>query len=314
MVITETTFSEFVTFINTHPQWRRKLAKALFPDIDIAKAFHELAESQRQTQLMLREMTGRMGRAEKNIDILKEDVSVLKEDVSVLKKDVSVLKKDVSVLKEDVSVLKEDVSVLKEDVSVLKKDVSVLKEDVSVLKEEVSVLKEDVSVLKEDVSVLKKDVSVLKKDMTQVKKDVGHLKGFNYESRIINRADSIFGRYMRRGHDARNKIGLLLEEAEDNGLITEQEHDHVLSLDLLWQGKQKRTKTDIVLAIEVSWWAEETDITRAVSRAAILQKIGLTAFPLVAGFEWSEEMMALARQQNVVVMINTTIDEESWLI
>jgi len=250
MVMTETTFSEFVTFINTHPQWRHKLAKALFPDIDVAKAFQNLAESQRQMQQILQEMTDRMGHAEGNIELLKEDVSVLKEDVSVLK---------------------------------------------------------------EDVSVLKEDVSVLKKDMTQVKRDIGHLKGFNYESRIINRAASIFGRYMRRGHDARNEIGLLLEEAENEGLITEQEHDHVLSLDLLWRGKQKHTKIDIILTVEVSWWAEETDITRSLNRAKTLQKIGLTAFPIVAGWEWSEEMMALARQQNVMVMTNITIEEKDWL-
>ncbi len=183
---------------------------------------------------------------------------------------------------------------------------------VSNIETDVAVLKDDVAVLKEDVAVLKKDVAVLKTDMAQVKHDVAHLKGFNYESRFIQRADSIFGRFMRRGRNAKNEIGNLLEEAEDNGIITEREHDHVLVLDLLWGGKQKRTKADIVLAIEVSWRAEQTDIERAVARAEVLRKMDLTALPVVAGLVWDDDMIYLARQRNVVMAIDMTIDDASW--
>ncbi len=148
--------------------------------------------------------------------------------------------------------------------------------------------------------------------MSQVKHNVADLKGFNYESRIIQRADAIFGQFMRRGHDVKNEIGNLLEQAEENGLITEQEHDHVLALDLLWGGKQKGTKTDIVLAIEVSWRAQESDITRAVARAASLSKMGLIALPVVAGLVWDEGMIAFAREQNVVFITEMTVDNLSW--
>ena len=50
MMMTEATFSKFVQFINTHPTWRRKLRQALFPDLDLDKAFRELAKSRRQLQ------------------------------------------------------------------------------------------------------------------------------------------------------------------------------------------------------------------------------------------------------------------------
>ncbi len=256
MLMTETSFSELVQFINTHPKWRQKLLKALFPDLDLVKAFQDLAESQQQLQQALLELTERVGHIEEDVSVLKEDVSVLKEDVSVLK--------------------------------------------------------EDVSVLKEDVSVLKEDVSVLKEDMGQVKHDVASIKGFNYESRIIQRAAAIFGRFMRQGHDARNEIGILLEEAEKNGLITEQEHDHVLALDLLWGGKQKGTKADIVLTIEVSWRAEENDITRAIARTEILRKMGLAALPVVAGLVWDEDMITFAREQKILFITDTTVDDLSW--
>ena len=267
MVMTETIFSDLVQFINTHPQWRRRLLKALFPDLDIAKAFQNLAESQRKTELALQQLTERTGRIEK-------DVSALKKDVSALKKDTTSLRKDLTTLQDRVE--------------------------------------RGFAEAAADRAEMKRDTDEVKRDLTQVKRDVADIKGFNYESRIVQHADAIFGRFMRRGHDARNKIGALLEEAEDDGIITEEEHSQVLALDLLWGGKQIRTKVKIVLTVEVSWRAEETDIRRAVSRAKILRKMGLVALPVVAGLVWDDTMIALAHQHDVVIMTDKTVDKLTW--
>ena len=242
----ETTFSEFVTFINTHPQWRDRLLKALFPDLDIAKAFQQLAEVQHKNQLVLQALTERVGHIETDVAVLKTDVAVLKTDVSILTNRVET-----------------------------------------------------------GFAAVAAEQAVLRRDVAQV-------KGYNYESRIIQHADAILGRFIRRGHNARNELGLLLEDAEDEGLITEQEHDRVMDLDLLWRGKQKRTKADIVLTVEVSWRAEETDITRSVSRAETLRKIGLTTLPVVAGLEWDPVIINLAHQHKVVCIINKRVDQSSW--
>jgi len=236
---TETSFSEFVEFVDMHPKWRRKLVKVLLPGLDIAKAFHDLAESQQQMQLALQKLTRRVGHVE-------EDVATLKDRVE------------------------------------------------------------------RGFAEAAAERAVMKRDIVHLKGEVAQIKGFNYESRIVQHAASIFGKFMRRGHDARHEIGLLLEDAEDNGIITEQEHDHVLALDLLWGGKQKGTKDNIVLTIEVSWRAEETDIKRAVNRAEILRKMGLTALPVVAGLVWDEAMTSLAHQHKVVFLDDKTVDKTSW--
>jgi phage shock protein A len=205
-------FDDMMRILEAQPEWRSRMRRALFPEIDVPKALERLSEStaallasmrdlrdffesfksgqtslQQDTQDLKagqQELFQRTDRLEigqqelrQELHTVKEDVSVLKTDVSVLKTDVSVLKTDVSVLKTDVSVLKTDVSVLKTDVSVLKTDVSVLKTDVSVLKTDVSVLKTDVSVLKTDVSVLKTDVSVLKTDVREIKSEMGVMRG-----------------------------------------------------------------------------------------------------------------------------------------
>ncbi|MDM8519413.1 hypothetical protein QUF64_05145 [Anaerolineales bacterium HSG6] len=111
-------------------------------------------------------------------------------------------------------------------------------------------LKSEMAKLKE---VFNHEFAEVKADLTAIKRDLTEIKGTQYESSTKDYASAIFGRIMRRGHDARNEVGLLLEEAEENGLITEHDHDLVLALDLLWGGKQKGTKADMVLAVEVSW-------------------------------------------------------------
>ncbi|MDM8530753.1 hypothetical protein QUF63_06230 [Anaerolineales bacterium HSG25] len=295
MVITEALFSELVQFINTHPKWRNRLSKALFPDLDIAKAFQNLAESQRQMQLLLQNLDGRVAHIEKDVTFLKEDVTGLKEDVTGLKEDVTGLKEDVTGLKEDVTGLKEDVTGLKEDVTGLKEDVTGLKDRVEFGFAEAAAERTE-----------------MKQDITHLKREMADVKGFNYEIRFIQLVASILGQFIRRGHDARNDIGLLLENAEDDGLITEQEHSQVLALDLLWKGKQKDTKADIVLAIELSWRVEETDIKRAVTRANILRKMGLNVLPVVAGFVWDETIPPLIYQHKVLFVMNKKIDESSW--
>lgn len=256
MVITETNFAELVDFVNTHPVWRQKLAKALFPDLDVAKAFQELAESQRQMQQTLQKLLGRVDKLEGRFDHLEGRFDKLETKVDKLATEQQQLIRRVGHLE------------------------------------------------------TKADQATIER--ADMKRDIATLKGFNYETRIIQRADAIFGRFMRRGKDVRNEVGLLLEEAEEKGIISEKAHDDVLALDLLWGGKQKGTKADIVLAIEISWRAEANDIERAVARSETLRKAGLTALSVVAGYEWDTPMIAFARDHKTVSIADMKIDEISW--
>jgi cell division septum initiation protein DivIVA len=275
MIITETTFSELVTFVNAHPKWRQRFVKALYPDIDVAKALQDLAKTQQQTQQTLQKLTDRV---EQGFAEAAAERAGMKQDMSQLEQRVE---RGFAEAAAERAGMKQDISQLEQRVE-------------------------------RGFTEAAAERAEMKQDISQLKGDVSQLKGFNYESRIIQQANAIFGRFMRRGHDARNEIGRLLEEAEDNGIISEQEHDHVLAIDLLWAGKQKHTKADVVLTVEVSWRAEETDIKRAISRAETLRKMGLTALPVVAGLVWDENTIDLARQQNVVCVTDRAVDDKSW--
>jgi hypothetical protein len=141
-----------------------------------------------------------------------------------------------------------------------------------------------------------------------------------YELKIRKRAIGIFGRYVKRGRDVTNEIGEKLDEAEDNGLISEDEGDRVLAADLLWGGKLKATKAcpeergkNVVLVVELSWWAEQNDVDRAENRAAILRRIGVTALPVVGGNNgWADGLPEVAHRGGVVMMTGMRFDKASW--
>lgn len=94
-------FEDLLTIIEKQPEWRHRLQKALFPDIDIAKALQDLAETAKAMRAMVERMDIRLINVEQDVSILKGDVSILKDDVSILKRDVDILKKDSRWLKGD---------------------------------------------------------------------------------------------------------------------------------------------------------------------------------------------------------------------
>jgi hypothetical protein len=158
----------------------------------------------------------------------------------------------------------------------------------------------------------KDDVSGLKEDRISIKRDLAQLKDDSFERIYRLKADAIFGRYLRNGQNVTNLVADRLQEALEQGQISETDFDQVLAADLLWGGRSRQTQEELVLVVEASWLAEVNDVERASSRAAILRKIGLPALPIVAGREWSAEAADLAQSRKVVVTSNGRIDVDSW--
>jgi cell division protein FtsB len=284
MAFTVQDFDDMLKILEARPEWRRKMVRVLFPEIDLAKALQELAEESKLTQAALRRLEETMSRFAIGQQRLETDVTVLKQDMTGLKQDVTVLKQDVTVLKQDVTVLKQDVTVLKEDVSVLK----------------------------QDVTVLKQDVTVLKQDVKEIKRDVGSLKGKSQETYYRDQANGVFGRYLRSGRTYTSEVADQLYDALKRGLISENEIEQVLAVDLIWAGEERENRTRVILLMEASWLAEINDVSRAVMRTEVLQRLGLFALPVVGGEKWAEDALQLARQQCVVITTEGRIDGESW--
>ncbi len=150
-------------------------------------------------------------------------------------------------------------------------------------------------------------------DRNGMKHTIGILKGKTYERECCDKAAGVFGRYLKRGHDLSIELSDLLQQAEINGLITENEYDQVYAADLLWGGKLKSNDDDLILVVEASWLALDTDIERTIARSNILRKAGLKALPVVAAVEWEESTITTALAQKVVLVRDRSVDKSSWL-
>lgn len=235
MAFTVYDFEDLLKIIEAKPEWRSRLQRALFPEIDLPKAFQSLAASQAEMSTLLKRMDARVERLEIGQEQLRQDVSVLKQDVNVLKQDVGVLKRDSATL-----------------------------------------------------------------------------KGRSLEQTYVNKATAIFGRYLRNGRTAANLVADQLYAALSDEKVSDAEVEQVLASDLLWIGEERQTKTQLVLVMEASWLAEANDVERALTRAAVLERIGLHALPVVGGEEWTQDATTLARTRNVVMTMNGYIDKDSW--
>ena len=152
-----------------------------------------------------------------------------------------------------------------------------LETSVGVLKTDVSTLKEDVGTLKEDVGTLKADVGTLKTDVASLQTNVASLNGSDLENRarlnILNIAMNELGLTRSRillatGRDTEPGFLATINAAEEAGLITEQQADHVLVTDIIIRARRVDDKQYVHAVFEVSRTIRLDDITRAHGRAA----------------------------------------------
>ncbi len=101
-----------------------------------------------------------------------------------------------------------------------------------------------------------------------------------------------------------NQFAELLDNARRTGLITQDQFQELLQLDLVFAATRNSDGADIHVAAEVSITAGDSDIDRAARRAAILAVItGQRVFPAVISANVDSARRARAEQQAVTVMV-----------
>lgn len=160
---------------------------------------------------------------------------------------------------------------------------------------------------------LEADVAGLKADMIQVKGRLDNLSGSDYEFKVEKNIGSLAGEHLRI---RRTKVlkgprtGLdyelteLVEDAEDNGVITEEQNHELGRSDLIFAGRRRTDGADLYVAAEISITIGNSDITRAVQRAGILELVtGQSVIPAVIGAHIDEDRATLATNNNVAVIL-----------
>ncbi|QJA06511.1 hypothetical protein FVE67_06735 [Thermosulfurimonas marina] len=153
------------------------------------------------------------------------------------------------------------------------------------------------------LSRLERDMEELKRDVKQLKKDVARLKGDNFERKVREKVPSYFGRILLRCRViAAEEVAELVDEAFEEGRITEEERLEVLRLDVLVKGKLKESRVEACLAAEVSLTVDVEDVERAARRDEVLNRLlDCPVLPVVIGERITEGARRKAEDLQVIV-------------
>ena len=138
------------------------------------------------------------------------------------------------------------------------------------------------------------------RDIHTLKTDVGDLKGSNLETMVRERPFVYLGRFaLRLKAVADAELAVLLEDAVERALITEEEAEDAKLLDAVASGRRRGDATPIYIAVEVSSVVDQYDLARAVRRAAIIEKAsGTPTQPIVVGKQVLDDVRQAAERSS----------------
>ena len=174
----------------------------------------------------------------------------------------------------------------------------------------------DVGVLKTDVSTLKEDVGTLKTDVGTLNTNVASLQGSDLENRarlnILNIAMNELalnrGRVLlATGRDTDPGFLATINAAEEAGLITEQQADHVLVADIVIRARRTDDRRDVHAVFEISRTIRLDDIQRADDRAAT----GEPTIAAVVGEVIHPQQQRRANEMDVKVLLPPMLRQQT---
>ena len=195
----------------------------------------------------------------------------------------------------------------------LEADVAEVKVDVSDLKSGQARLESDVDQLKSGQARLESDVDQLKSGLNRLEGQVGNLRGNAYEQKVASNIGTFVRHTLNlrrvrllKGYGATDPgiFHELMDTAEDQGVISEQERVDAGSADMVLQGQVLPDSAGAYAALEVSVTVADSDIDRALERADILQRAtGEQALAAVVGADADQVRQQFARERNVTLII-----------
>ena len=124
-------------------------------------------------------------------------------------------------------------------------------------------------------------VSNLEADNRRIHGQLGRLLGAEAERRLQGHLDVVLSQRMRLRRAVTLKsiiasidrgLADLLEDAEDQQIITPEQNIQVRLLDVILRATDRATAAPVYIAVEISLTLHQEDIDRAAERAAILEK------------------------------------------
>ena len=151
-----------------------------------------------------------------------------------------------------------------------------------------------------------------------LKISVDRLRGDGLEDRLPNLIPPLVSREfdVRRiypmwasrtlaSNDRREEFERILEEASDEGRITDDDETRLRVTDLIARSQRKSDRSTLWFAVEASGVISDEDVTRVVRSVNAIKKVyAQDAIPIVYGYEISDENRALASEYDVRVYLS----------
>ena len=274
--------NDFARIIREQPEWADTIRSLLLSKdlLELPVKFAEFVE-----------LTTR------NFQLVYERLELLESDMVDVKADVSDIKVNLSGVKADT-----------EELKVTTEELKVTTEELKATTEELKATTEGLEVTTES---LQRDMIEVKGRLNNIEGKLDNALGSNYELKVLKSIGAVVGSSFRR---VKVQKGLsvspnpefmeMLEDAEDRGVITEEQYIQIQRSDLILTGRRKSDGADVYIAAEISITLGDSDITRAAQRAEILAAaVGQQSMSAVIGAYADDARTALATANNVAVFL-----------
>ena len=144
--------------------------------------------------------------------------------------------------------------------------------------------------------------------------DIGQLKGIGLENRLHNRGISHVATLFRMRNNRRVRMaerdGNSVEfnnrmyEAEESGVLTEEEYNRLLDTDMIVLGNRRGSSSDVYVPIEASFSVSMSDIEKVKLSAEVLGKIFPDAeiYPALYFMNIPEWLVQVAEDEEIGLM------------
>ncbi len=152
---------------------------------------------------------------------------------------------------------------------------------------------------------LSETVRLLVQRMDRWETDMGSVKGITLEMFYRDNATSILGRHFQRLRIIDK--GEYLQQAQEHQPLSDSDWRQLVSTDLLVRGTHRPSGKEYLMAWEVSWVVDRSDVERAAQRAEILRRWEPNTLPVVAGKGITAGAQEAAQARGVLIVLDTLV-------
>jgi len=300
-------FHELISLLEQHPEWRAELRRLILTEelLTVPETVSQLVEAQKRTDEQIRQLTEAQRQTTEQIRQLTarvDDLTVRLEQLTARVDDLTVRLEQLTARVDDLTVRLEQLTARVDDLTVRLEQLTARVDELTARVDQIA---EEIQALARRVEELTTVVNSLAQSFQKIVDDVAKLKEFFLEDRYHSRAAMYFSKLIRRtraiDHD---DLCQLLDDAQDQGILTEQEREDLVQTDVVVRGRRRTDGEEVYLIVEVSWGIGVSDVQRASRRARTFAKLGWQTMPVVAGGWLSADARQAAQQEGVVAILD----------